>query len=197
MPPQAGCRAVAHLSDQAFQHGDAGQQHLVRDQTRHGLVEERRGPLGAGPGAGVEPAHEAQVAGLVDELLVAIPPADLGGVIPAGLPRAVAVQTGRIGDVELRGQMGDDAGRHGGRVVEERAEVAHGAELDTEAEPVVVTPPPRDERAVGVVEIKRAGQIGGRRVAIVARVGLLLCGRQEVNRQTHPSSATVGGRLGR
>ena len=56
--PQGG--AMAHAADQALERGDAGQQHLVRQQPGGGPVEQQPRTVVPGPAQHVEPAGQPE-----------------------------------------------------------------------------------------------------------------------------------------
>ncbi len=59
------------------------------------------------------------------------------------LPLRVLLHTRRIGDLQLAGQVVDDLGRHPfQRIRQEPADITNRGELDTETEPIVITPQP-------------------------------------------------------
>jgi hypothetical protein len=154
----------------------------VFDQPGGGQVEEQAGPLGAEPGAGVEPADQAEVLRLVGEVAVAIPPPDLAGVL-AVRGRAVQVsgEAGRVRDPQLATQMGHHPGRDIGRVGEEGAQEPNCDHLQCEAQPVLVPTALGDQGQVGVIEMEVPSQLGGRGLASVAAVALLLLRGQEID----------------
>ena len=88
--PEAGRRPISRLGDRACQDGHARQQDLALDQPGRRQVEQQAGPLGADPGAGIEPADQSGMTGLVGEIAVTIGRLDLVDVIPVGLADAVA-----------------------------------------------------------------------------------------------------------
>ena len=88
--PEAGRRPITRLGDRACQDGHARQQDLALDQPGGGQVEQQAGPLGADPGAGVEPTDQSGMPGLVGEIAVTIGRLDLVDVVPVGLADAVA-----------------------------------------------------------------------------------------------------------
>ena len=85
---------------------------------------------------------------------------DLGRVLvlrrpPAGIVR----QAARVGEAELRGQVGHDPRRNVRWSSEEGAQVAHGGKLDGKAEPVVVAAARANELAVAIVEVEAPGAL--------------------------------------
>jgi len=119
------------------------------------------------------------MARLVAEVAVAVAAADLGGVVPARLAAAVGLQVSALRHGELPGQRRHDAGRHVAGILQEHAKVPDGAELQGQTELVVVATALSDQGTVGVVEVERARQVGGRRLAVVAPVGRFLSGGEE------------------
>ena len=94
--PEPQGRAIAHAADQALERGDAGQQHLVRQQPGGGPVEQQPRAVVPGPAQHVEPAGQPEAGGRV-LLQVAEPVvlADGRGMAPALPAVAVGVQAGR------------------------------------------------------------------------------------------------------
>ncbi len=140
--------------------------------------------------------------GLVGEVAVAVAAANLAGVLPpGGCPLAVAGQDGRVGDPELGGQVRHRAGRHGGRIGQEGAEETHRAELRGQTEAVVVAAAIGEQRAVGLVEVEIAGELGGRRLPGVAPVAPLLLDGEENDRHgpappSRPGAAAIAAASG-
>jgi len=118
---------------------------------------------------------------LVAEIAVSVDPLDLVGVIPPGLADPIAVQTGRVGDAELRRDVGDDAGGHVGRVGEECPQETDGGELKGQTQAIVLPTAAGDQRAIRVVEVKRARELNGRQLPGVAPIASLLLVRQEID----------------
>jgi len=139
--PEAGRRPIACLGDLASQDGDARQQDLAFDQPGRGQVEQQAGPIGADPGAGVEPADQSRMTGRVREIAVTIGRLDLVGMIPAGLAGSVACQARQVGDRHLPGDVGDDGIRDLDGIVEERPQESDRPQLQGEAQLVVVATP--------------------------------------------------------
>jgi hypothetical protein len=71
--------------------------------------------------------------------------------------------------------------RHRHRIVQEDAEIAHSAKLRRETKPVMVTALLCDQSVVGIVQMKIAGQILGRRYSAVTTVVFTLCGGEEAD----------------
>ena len=82
--------------------------------------------------------------------------------------------------------MGDDDVRDLGGIVEERPQEPDRSQLQGKAQPVVVATPRLQHRAVGVVEMEVATELGGRGLAGVAAVAPLLLRGQEID--GHPGS---------
>jgi hypothetical protein len=57
--PDAVASPVTDAGDIAGQHGHAGEHNLLADELGHGPLKQDAGPLGAEPGTGKAPAHEA------------------------------------------------------------------------------------------------------------------------------------------
>ena len=88
--------------------------------------------------------------------------ADLPGVVEMRLlPLRVLLHTRRIGDLQVASQVVDGLGRHSfQRNHQEPADIRNPGELDTETEPIVITPQPRHQSLAGVVQIEEPLQIG-------------------------------------
>src|SRR5262249_37412193 len=118
------------------------------------------GPLGADPGASVEPTDQAGMTGLVGEIAVAIGRFDLVDMVPMGLSDAVASQARQVSNRQLPGDMGDDDARDIDGIIEERSQEPDRAELHGEAQAVVVATSGFQHRAVSVVKMEEATKLG-------------------------------------
>jgi hypothetical protein len=87
--PQPIFHATAYPDNKAFQHADARQQDLVREQPRRGTIEEHAGPLGTGPAQGTKPACEAKTGHGITKVTVTKARGDFCGVLSA--PSALTV----------------------------------------------------------------------------------------------------------
>ena len=85
--------------------------------------------------------------------------------------------------------MGDDDVRDLGGIVEERPQEPDRSQLQGKAQPVVIATPRPQHRAIGVVEMEVATELGGRGFAGVAAVVPLLLRGQEID--GHPGSFLV------
>jgi hypothetical protein len=94
--------------------------------------------------------------------------------VPMCLTLGVANQTSGIGNTDLLTNGFDHAGRHFCRIVEERPEESHGAELDSETETHVVPSTPAYKVSIRVVEVEETLELIWRRLAVEATVALLL-----------------------
>ncbi len=109
---------------------------------------------------------------------------------PGTVGRHVACIDGR--EVELTRQRLQHRWRHRQRIVQEGSQVAHGAQLHREAEPVVVAALASDPLQIDVIEVKVPVQLVGRGRARVAAVLLALRLRQKADRhrlRTCPGAA--------
>ena len=109
---------------------------------------------------------------------------------PAACPVRSHVAVDR--EVELLGEAAHDADRHVGRVFQEGAEEAHGAELDRAAEAHMGAAVPRHEGVVGVVKVEVAGQLFRTGVAGKAAVPALLILGEEADRHGGRSPLYTG-----
>ena len=99
------------------------------------------------------------------------------------LPLRVLLHTRRIGDLQLAGQVVDDLGRHPfQRIRQEPADITSRGELDTETEPIVITPQPRHQSLAGVVQIEEPLQIGLRHRIAITPIGRCFQVTQEHHR---------------
>ena len=78
-----------------------------------------------------------------------------------GQPLRVAPEAGRVDDPELLGDVGHRIGRDVEGISEEGSQETDGAQLDGEAETVVVTATLVDQRPVDVVEKEAVLQLLG------------------------------------
>ena len=82
-------------------------------------------------------------------------------------------------DAELACQSRDGARWRFGRIVEEGANEAHGAELQGETEAHMIAAPPVDHVPVGIIQMEKAGQLfRGRLPGITPVPALLLIGQK-------------------
>src|SRR5699024_945475 len=108
--------------------------------------------------------------------------ADLFGVIvPCLLPGGVVGQVGRVGDVELFGEVDHSLFGDLGQVGEEGAQVAGGAQLHRVPEPVGFAGYGLDQRPVRVVQGQLAVQVRAGAGAGGAAVGRRLLIGAELN----------------
>jgi hypothetical protein len=105
------------------------------------------------------------------------------GHVPPTLPAlAITVEDRRPARCQLPSHRGEHRGRHVGRIVEEGAQEAHRAELQREAEPVVVATKPGDDRTIGLVEVEVAVELLLGRLAGVSAVAAALLVAEEAGR---------------
>ena len=162
---------MAHTADQALECGDAGQQHLVRQQPGGRPIEQQPGAVISGPAQSIEPAGQPKAGGGVI-LQIAEPVAftDHRDMAPALPAIAIRVEARWRDLAELTSHGRDHRGWRPGRIVEERAEEAGRPELDREPDPIVSTAHLRHQLAIGGVEVKVAGELLFARVAGIAAV---------------------------
>jgi hypothetical protein len=195
--PQAGLDALAQAGDEAFEHGGTGQQHFVFEQPGGGALEQRAGPLGAGPAQRIQPARQAVAGRRVGEVAVAEAGLDFACVLDALSAAGVGRKSAAIGDIELPCEDADYGVRHRKAVLEEGAEVAHGAQLQRKAKAMSCAAALLDQAAVGIVEVEIARQVVGRRWSRVAtKAGELFVGeeidRHEVSPLRRPKRPSHG-----
>jgi len=111
------------------------------------------------------------VAQAAAHLLAGAFPCVPGGVLPlGGTSLRVALEHPRVGDAELRGDVGHHEFRYVDGVSQERAEETHGAQLHRETEAVALPAANIDQLPVGGVEVEIAIQLSPRRITRVPTV---------------------------
>lgn len=98
--------------------------------------------------------------------------------LPTGAVVADAIQSI---DAQLFCQRMQHRPRYRHRIIQEGAQVAHGAELYGEAKPAVLAAFLRDQRMIGIVQVEVTSQIVGRWCTGVAAVVLTLFAGQEAD----------------
>jgi len=158
--PKAQGGTMAHAANQAFQCGNAGQQHLVGQQPGSRPVEQQARPIIACPAQDIEPPGQPEPGSRI--LLKIAKPILLanGRGVPLSLPTiAVGIQARRLRLPELARHGRDHGRRRLGRVVEEGAQKARCPKLDSKADPVVCTPHPADQLAISGIKVEVAGEL--------------------------------------
>jgi hypothetical protein len=123
------------------------------------------------PRSCVQPLPQLGLRRGLGEVAVAVLALDLAGVLAVRrLPPRVVRQTPCVGDAKLVGDPERDGLGHVGRPRQKRAEVADGAKLHGEPEPVVIAAMTADQRAIAIVEVKEPIQLRRRRRAGVAAI---------------------------
>jgi hypothetical protein len=172
--PQPQLHPAAQPCHMPLQDAAARQQHLVRHQPGRGPLEQHAGPVGAGPAQCVQPPRQAPPHQGFGDLDIAVLRADFGRVLPATLAGSVSIKSIDRRDMKLPSQRLHNGCRHLQRVGQERAQVADSAELDGEAQPVMVPSLARNPLQIDIVEVKVAVQIVRRWRTGVATVLLTL-----------------------
>jgi len=96
----------------------------------------------------------------IGEVPVAVPTADLPHVLEAVLlPLRVGLQARRVPDPELSRDVVDDLDRNVDRVVQERAEHPHSAQLNPEPKPQMIPSQRPDQPTAGVVQEEEPFQL--------------------------------------
>ena len=187
--PKAQRGAMAHAAGQAFQRGDAGEQHFVRQQPGGRPVEQQPGPVIARPAQDIEPPGQSEPgSGIILEVAKPILLADGRGVPPSLPTIAVGIQARRLSLPELARHGLNHGRRRLGRIVEKSAEEARRPELDREAKPVMRTPHPTDQLAVGGIEMEVASELLLVGIAGVAAVsGKLFVGQKAARHRVRNS----------
>src|SRR5271165_1895546 len=187
--PQTSSCSGADARNQALKCRGAWQQNLLAHQPCRCTVEQHARPVRAGPAKGVEPSCQAAAGEGVGELAIAVLFTDLAGMLPSGAYDRIACKASRIGNVELTGEVGNDAGWHTVRLVEKGAEEPHGAELNREAETHVVPALRADHLAVGIVQVEVARELIRARLTRIATISPLLLGGEKGYRHEAGRSA--------
>ena len=112
--------------------------------------------------------------------------ANLGGVVPAGFAVSVMEEATELFDLELSREAIDHTSRYIREVLQEGAQEARCAELDGEAQPVVVAAMGADQSPIAVIQVKVAGQLLRRRFSGEAAVPVPLLFGQETDRHAPP-----------
>jgi hypothetical protein len=86
-------------------------------------------------------------------------PPDLCGVVPTSLALAVVEKATELFDLDLPGEAVDNAIWHVGKVLKKSTQEARRAELDGEAQTVVVTAMGVDQPPVAIVQVEIPGQL--------------------------------------
>ena len=178
--PQSQGRAMAHAADQAFQRGNAGEQHLVRQQPCGRAIEQQSGPVVPGPTQHVEPSDQPEAGTRVLlQVAEAVVIADGRGVTPALPPITVGLQARRRALAQLTRHGRNDDKRCLSRIVKKGAEEASRPKLDGKAEAIMGASHSADQLAIGGVEVEVAGELLLIGIAGVAAVtGALLVGHE-------------------
>jgi hypothetical protein len=167
--PQSG--AMAHSANEAFQRGDAGQQHLMRQKPGARPVEQQSRPIIPGPTQNVEPTGQPKAGGgVLLEVTEPILLANGGGVTPALPTVAIGLQTGRRRFTELTRHGRDHRGRRLHRIVEKGAQEAGRPKLDGETNTVVRAAHRAHEFTVSGIEMEVPGELLLSGIASVAAV---------------------------
>src|SRR5260221_12702747 len=112
---------MAHLGNQPCQDGNSGQENLAFNQSSRSQIKQYRRPFGAEPSARVKPAQQPEAFRLIVEIAVAESALNFAGMFTMrGRSVQVALQTGWIGDGQLRSKMFHAAGRHISRIPKKR-----------------------------------------------------------------------------
>src|SRR5207249_4182017 len=145
-------------------------------------VKQHTGALGTEPGPAVQPADQSEVLRLLGEVSIPVALADELGVRRlGGWSASVASQAAWVFDAELRRQEARHHGGHRGRIWQEGAEEPHRAELNSQAKADVFIAPLKHERAVTVIKVEIASELGWRGFTQVPSVLLLLVGGEKVH----------------
>jgi hypothetical protein len=181
--PGATAGTVTDLGDEPLDRADAGKENPVADQPSRRPIDEEARPIVARPAQGVEPAGQPEAGLSIErEVAVAVAVTDQGHVPPTLPALAITVEDRRPARCQLPSHRGEHRGRHVGRIVEEGAQEAHRAELQREAEPVVVATKPGDDRTIGLVEVEVAVELLLGRLAGVSAVAAALLVAEEAGR---------------
>jgi hypothetical protein len=192
--PQTQGRAIAHTADQTLQRGDAGQQHLVRQQPSGCPVEQQPRAVIPSPAQYIEPAGQPKAGGgVLLQVAESVAFADYRDMTPALPPVAISVQARCRHLAELTGDSCGHQEWRVGWIVEESAEKTRCSKLHREPNPVMRTSHLPDQFVVGGVEMEVPGELllGG--VAGVAAVPRALFVGQKAARHGVRNSGFLRG----
>jgi hypothetical protein len=97
------------------------------------------------------------------KVVVAITLRDFLGMLMMGARACqIAGETGRVGPREVLTEVGHHPGRDSGRINQKSPQKAYGTQLEGHPETMMLASTLGDERAVGIVEMKKARQLGWR-----------------------------------
>jgi hypothetical protein len=135
------------------------------------------------PRAPVEKPRERFRAALIVEGPVAVPVADLPGMLIRRLrPLHVLLHARRVADLQLVGQELHRQPRHIQRILKKAAHRPHRAQLHRETQTMVVRPATRDQVPVGIIEVEEPLQLARRQLAGEPAVRGNLLIRQKLHR---------------
>ena len=162
---QTGIGARANAGDRPLEHRQSRQQNLVGEQKGNSSIEQRRGPVGAGPAKGVEKAAQPERHAGIGDGAIAIACPDARDMSPARPVVRIGENRARIIEAELLCRVPHGGRRSCRKVLEKHPEQANRSELDGDAQAVAIAAMLGDKRAIGVIEIEVPDQlIGGRLV---------------------------------
>src|SRR5229473_3275015 len=139
--PQPPCRGILLPRHQPGQRGHPGSS---TSRSRSHPPRQRRSPSGCPRSPTPACPHTPPAPPPPARSPSASAPCGSSGMVEMRLlPLRVLLHTRRIGDLQLAGQVVDDLGRHPfQRIRQEPADITNRGELDTETEPIVITPQP-------------------------------------------------------
>ena len=95
------------------------------------------------------------------KIVIAIRARDFSGMIPMRLAEAIVCQAGRVWNIQLVGDIGDDIGRDLRGLGQKGAQEPYRAQLDSEPRAAVVSTVLANQLTVPIVEVKVARQLEG------------------------------------
>jgi hypothetical protein len=133
-------------------------------------------PVGACPAQRVQPTGEAKARSLIGKLDIAVNLSNFRRVQPALFAGAISRCVPDRLDAELFGQRMQDGSRHVHRIFQKNAKITNSAQLNGKTDPIVPASPSDNQRMVGIIQMKVAGEILKRRGPAVTTVVFALCG---------------------
>jgi hypothetical protein len=135
------------------------QEDLLGDQPSSGAIKQNTGTVSAGPAKCVQPSIQAELCHGLAEITKAAMPPNLRGVVPTSLALAVVEKATELFDLDLPGEAVDNAVWYVGKVLKKSTQEARRAELDGEAQAVVVAAMGVDQPPVAIIQVEIPGHL--------------------------------------
>ena len=185
IPPKPGARTIADSADQALEHRDARQQHLVGDQPGGRAIDQRGGSIITAPAQGVEPPRQPETRHrVVAKVREAAMRPDKREVPYASAPLKIRMHAGgglkvQLFDHDRQHRRRDLRGRNGKCAQKSDARQHYG-----KAKPIVVAAQRSNEVAIGLVQMEISRKLVGQRFAVEASKPLTLGVSEVTGRHT-------------